>query len=234
MSNAVDFISAYNRIDAALRSIFKGKGNLQFSDLVRRCADINRIVGKYEEELLSYARLRNAIVHNSTREHIIAEPSNEATEELKLIARLLSDPPRLGVLKEKKLIGISAEDSLASAIKLMSEKGISNLPVYRGERFIGLINNRRIVRMIGKNIVKSVDIDKFLHDTACEQVVHEEDMRLYYKVLTEKNTVQEAIDSFSENMKLLAVVVMDGQRAGICNLLTVGDLPYLMKIVDGV
>ena len=41
MSNAVDFISAYNTIDSRLRAIYRGKGNLQFSDLVRRCAEFH-------------------------------------------------------------------------------------------------------------------------------------------------------------------------------------------------
>lgn len=67
MSNAFEFIAAYNEIDARLRAIYKGKGNLQFSDLIRRCAEFNATVKRYEDELASYARLRNAIVHNSTK-----------------------------------------------------------------------------------------------------------------------------------------------------------------------
>ena len=34
--NALEFISAYNIIDARLRALYRGKGNLNFSDLVRR------------------------------------------------------------------------------------------------------------------------------------------------------------------------------------------------------
>ena len=74
MSNALDLISAYNIIDARMRAIYRGKGNLQFSDLVRRCAEFNRTVKKYEEDLLLCARLRNVIVHESRRDRIIAEP----------------------------------------------------------------------------------------------------------------------------------------------------------------
>ena len=53
MSNAIDFISAYNAIDARLRAIYRGKGNLQFTDLVRRCAAFNKTVRRYEEVLVS-------------------------------------------------------------------------------------------------------------------------------------------------------------------------------------
>ena len=72
MSNAIDFISAYNTIDSRLRAIYRGKGNLQFSDLVRRCAEFNNTVRKYEDDLLLCARLRNVIVHESKKDRIIA------------------------------------------------------------------------------------------------------------------------------------------------------------------
>ncbi len=232
MSNAVDFISAYNIIDARLRATYNGKGNLQFSDLVRRCADFNPIVAKYEEELLSYARLRNAIVHNSVRERIIAEPCDEATAEMRHIAQLLSDPPRLNKLKEKRLVGIASESSLKDAVSLMSEKGVSNLPVYQGERFAGLINNRRIVRLMGAVIKNGESVDEYLNGTSCESALREEDMIRYYKILNENSAVQEAIDAFAENKKLLAVIVTDARGEKICNMLTVADLPSLMKIVD--
>ncbi len=232
MSNAVEFISAYNIIDARLRALYNGKGNLQFSDLVRRCADFNPTVARYEEELLAYARLRNAIVHNSVKERIIAEPCDEATAEIVHIARLLSDPPRLNKLKEKSLVGISAEQSLLEAVSLMAEKGISNLPVYSGGRFSGLINNRRIVRSMGDVLKNGESVDEYLKNTSCGSTLREEDMIRYYKILNENSTVQEAIDAFAENKKLLAVIVTDIKGERMCNMLTVADLPILVKLVD--
>ena len=80
MSNAIDFISAYNTIDSKLRAIYRGRGNLQFSDLVRRCAEFNNTVRKYEEDLLLCAKLRNVIVHDSNKDRIIAEPCDDMTQ----------------------------------------------------------------------------------------------------------------------------------------------------------
>ena len=51
MSNAIEFISAFNIIDSRMRAIYRGKGNLQFSDLVRRCAEFQMTIRKYEEDL---------------------------------------------------------------------------------------------------------------------------------------------------------------------------------------
>ena len=79
MSNAIEFISAFNIIDSRMRAIYRGKGNLQFSDLVRRCAEFQMTIRKYEEDLLLCARLRNVIVHESRKDRIIAEPCDELT-----------------------------------------------------------------------------------------------------------------------------------------------------------
>lgn len=232
MSNAIDLISAYNLIDARLRSIYRGKGNLQFSDLVRRCADLNKTVKKYEEELLTIARLRNAIVHNSTRECIVAEPCDEITRLSKHILDLLTAPPKLKLLKEKHPMGISESSSVKEAIVLAAKAGYSNLPVYRGERVVGILNNRRIVKGLGDAIEGSA-LQEYL-ELPCVELMQEADFIRYYCVLGQESTVQEAIDAFENNRKLLAVVVTESGVLGdrITNILTAYDLPELISLLE--
>lgn len=233
MSNAVDFVSAYNTIDSRLRAIYRGKGNLQFSDLVRRCAEFNNTVRKYEDDLLLCAKLRNVIVHESKRDRIIAEPCAEITGLICHIAELLSRPPKLSVLKQKKVTGIDGDATLAEALMRIAETNYSNLPVYRGNRVVGILNNRRIVRVMGQALERGEDLDKFL-STRCEAVLHEEDMNRFYRILSANDTVQEAIDAFEDNRKLLAVVVTQSGSVGdpIVNLLTSADLPMLIRILE--
>ncbi len=232
MSNAIDFISAYNTIDSRMRSIYRGKGNLQFSDLVRRCAEFNNTVRKYEDDLLLCARLRNVIVHESKRDRIIAEPCAEITQLICHVAELLSQPPKLSVLKEKNVTGIEADATLADAVTRIAQTNYSNLPVYRGERMIGILNNRRIVRVMGQALERGEDMDEFLM-TPCADVLHEEDMNRFYRVLGRNDTVQEAIDAFEDNRKLLAVVITENGHSGkIVNLLTSADIPMLIRILE--
>lgn len=233
MSNAIEFISAYNVIDARLRALYRGKGNLQFTDLVRRCADLDKTVKKYEEELASFARLRNAIVHNSTSDRIIAEPCDEATQTIKHIAELLSAPPRLGSLKEKGATGIPSTATLREAIVTISKTGYSNLPVYSGRRTTGMLNNRRLVRAIGEALQREEDLDSVL-DMPCSEFLRESDLLNYYKVLGRESTVQEAIDAFEENRRLLAVIVTETGLMGdkIANIITPSDLPRLIKLLE--
>ena len=233
MSNAVEFISAYNTIDSRLRAIYRGKGNLQFSDLVRRCAEFNKTVRRYEDDLLLCARLRNVIVHESKKDRIIAEPCDDLTRLICHVAELLSSPPKLSALKDKNVTGIDADATLSDAVVRIAQTNYSNLPVYRKGRMLGILNNRRLVRVMGQALEKGEDMDEFL-TTPCSDVLREEDMNRFYRVLGKKNTVQEAIDAFEDNRKLLAVVVTENGYAGdtIVNLLTCADIPMLMRILE--
>ena len=147
--NALEFISAYNIIDARLRTLYRGKGNLNFSDLVRRCADHNPVVRKYEDDLVFCAKLRNVIVHTTTTDRVVAEPCDEITQLMTHVAELLSSPPRLKLLKDKQVTGISAKETVEEALIRIAKSDYSNLPVYRGEKPVGMLNNRRLVRAIG-------------------------------------------------------------------------------------
>lgn len=135
--NALEFISAYNIIDARLRALYRGKGNLNFSDLVRRCADHNPVVRKYEDDLVFCAKLRNVIVHTTTTDRVVAEPCDEITQLMKHVAELLSSPPRLKLLKDKQVTGISAKETVEEALIRIAKSDYSNLPVYRGKNLWG-------------------------------------------------------------------------------------------------
>lgn len=233
MSNAVEFISAYNTVDARLRAMYRGKGNLSFADLVRRCAEFNATVRKYEEELMSFARLRNAIVHESTRERIIAEPCDQATRLFSRIAELLTSPPLLSSLKQQNVISLDSRDPVSEAVRRMSRSAFSNLPVYSGKRMAGLLNYRRLVRELGETLERGEDVGEFFA-RPCGELLREEDMQRFYRVLSVKDTVQSAVDAFSENRKLLAVIVTPSGSAGdgIVNLVTLSDLPRLMQMLE--
>ena len=131
--NAAEFINSYNKIDAQLRQLYDFKPSQSFSDMVRRSAEKNGVVRKYENDLMDFARLRNAIVHQSTDGKIIAVPCDEVVEEIQLIERLLCTPPTIGAtLREKRIVSVDDSISLKQVIRLIANTNYSNLPVYRG------------------------------------------------------------------------------------------------------
>ena len=94
--NAHEFLDSYNKIDAQLRQLYGFKPSQSFSDMIRRSAENNSVIRKYESDLIDYARLRNAIVHQSTDGRVIAVPCDEVVAEMRLIERLLCTPPTIG------------------------------------------------------------------------------------------------------------------------------------------
>ena len=233
--NATEFINSYNKIDAQLRDLYGFKPSQPFTDVIRRSAEKNSVIRKYENDLADYARLRNAIVHQSTDGQIIAVPCDEVVEEIRLIERLVCTPPTIGeTLQEKRIVSIEAELSLRQAVLLISKTGYSNLPVYRGKRMIGIINNRRIIRELGEAIQRGLNTDAWLSETPVEAVLSETDLVVYYKYLGKKNTLQDILSAFEENKKLLAVAVSENGKIGerIVNFVTPTDLVRISKIME--
>ena len=65
ISNASRFLHSYNRIEAQLKLIHGVKAAMNFTDLVKKCSDVDITVRRYATELIDYGKLRNAIVHRS-------------------------------------------------------------------------------------------------------------------------------------------------------------------------
>lgn len=233
--NATEFINSYNKIDAQLRDLYSFKPSQSFTDVVRRSAEKNSIVRKYENDLVDYARLRNAIVHQSTDGQIIAVPCDEVVEEMQLIERLLCTPPRIGEsIRPKKIVSVDDAISVKQAVMLIARTNFSNLPVYRGKRMVGMINNRRIIKALGSVLERGGDLDEFAAKTPVGEIVCESDLFAYYKYLGKQDTLQDVLAAFEENKKLLAVLVSEHGAAGerIENIITPVDLVEVNKILE--
>ena len=95
MTNAQRFLNAYNTLDHSLRTQYNFKRTIAFSDVIRRSVMLNSVIRKYEDDLIDYGRLRNAIVHSGNEQEIIAEPNTNVVEKLEKIAQIVSTPPKV-------------------------------------------------------------------------------------------------------------------------------------------
>ena len=235
LRNATQFIDSYNKIDAQLRDLYGYKPSLPFSEVVRRSAEKNAVVWRYEGDLTDYARLRNAIVHQSTDGRIIAVPCDEALRGIRRIEKLLCTPPKIGdLLPDKRVTSIDAGLNLRRAILLIAQTDYSNLPVYNGKRMVGILNNRRVIRRLGEVIRAGKSVDAYLAETAAGSAVDAADLAVYYRYLGKEDTLQSVLDAFADNRKLLAVCVTERGSAEerIVNFLTAADLPRIHQILE--
>lgn len=206
--NAKRFISAYNRLDQGLRDIYSIKRTLNFADMIRKVASVNTVVSKFEEDLIDYGRLRNAIVHKSGDE-IIAEPNIEVVEKLEKIARIINTPPRvINCIKPRKVFTASGETPLKDVIREMKENGYSIVPVYISQTLVGVVNRKMVVEGIGKFIEDNRDIDDAINEpiAGCLDIFNETE---HYEVAPTSITVENLLYMFQQNRKLSSVILTE-------------------------
>ncbi|HPE54610.1 MAG TPA: CBS domain-containing protein, partial [Mesotoga prima] len=69
----------------------------------------------------------------------------EVVQDIERIARMLNDPPRItSVFGYEKVATIDTNDSLEKALKIIAEKSYSQIPVYDGDQFKGILTTNAI------------------------------------------------------------------------------------------
>lgn len=208
MSNAERFLKAYNAIDHSLRNQYNFKRAMAFTDVIRRSVLINSVVRKYEDDLMGYSRLRNAIVHSGNETDIIAEPHLNVVEKLEHIAKLICTPPKaVDSICRKDVLCVDAKDSVKKVVELISKSGYSNLPVYDGEKLIGIANGQRILDSIGRELLNKKDISKYLKDSKIGDVVSNQVTETYFAISDQNITLEQALNLFYKNRKILVILI---------------------------
>lgn len=235
ISNAKRFINAYNQIDYALRVQHNFKRSMGFSDMIRRAVSINNIVRKYEDDLIDFGRLRNAIIHGSNDEVLIAEPHEDVVLKIEHLERLITTPPKaLDVLDEKDVFTVNYDVSIKDVIRTISETKFSNLPVYKNGELIGVANGQKILDAIGQYLLKNDNIDDYLTNHHIEEIVQMPTESTYFIVMNSSVTIDQVLAEFLSNRKLLAVIVT---KTGTMNepplaIITSTDYMQLNKIME--
>ncbi len=234
-TNAQRFILAYNEIDQSLRAIYNFKRNITFSDMIRRAVPLNSVVRKYEDKLIDYARLRNAIIHNSNEEYIIAEPHDEVVEEIEKIANMVTCPPLvINTVAKKNVLTIRGDMPIKDVIITFASSGFKGLPVYSDNKILGVATAVRIVEWMGDRMKDGGNIDKILASTPISETLHEADFNINFSVRSEKLSIQQALDLFYNNRKLSSILITKSGNFAepICGMITVADVMDLNKILE--
>ncbi len=235
MTNAQRFIRAYNKLDAMLRSLYDADARIGFSELVRRCAAKNAVISVNEYKLIDYARLRNAIVHQGVRDEVIAQPHTDVVEELERIAELVASPPAaIEVLPQRPVQTVGGGVKLKEAICSIHRSGYSNLPVIRGGKLIGVLNNRLIVHTLAAAASRGESIDNFCEQTNVSDILDESRHKQYYSILPKAASVTDVLNEFNQKRKLLCVVItQSGHRyEKPLGIITTADIIDLARAID--
>lgn len=236
LSNAKKFINAYNQIDHSLRAQYNFKRGQSFGDMIRRCTSINSIIRKFEDTLIDYSRLRNAIIHGGNDDFIIAEPHDDVVEKMEKIAELVCTPPLIiNTVCRKDIMFAQSDDTVQDVLKMIYDSGFSNIPVYQNSSLVGMVNGQRLVNLLGKQVYSNKSIDDYVKNTKIIDALNEtEDKAKYYELVSADTTIDQALNLFYSQRKLLALLVT---KTGNFNepalgIVTVGDIIDLNAIMD--
>lgn len=234
-SNAQRFINAYNAIDYAIRVQHDFKRSMSFSDVIRRAVPLNYLVRKYEDDLIDFGRLRNAIIHGGNEEFIIAEPHLDVVEKIEKIASAITTPPKaLDVVCNKDVLCAQHDLLLIDIIELIATSEFSNIPVYKDGGLIGITNGQRILDCIGKAIQKNINIDEYIKTTKIEDILNPEILNNYYEVVDVNASIEQILNIFYQNRKIVAVLIT---KTGSINevplgIVTASDVITMNNILD--
>ena len=234
-TNADRFINAYNQIDYSLRTIYDFKRSMSFSDVIRRSVVLNSVVRKYEEDLIDYGRLRNAIIHNGNRKYVIAEPHDDVVIKIEKLAELISEPPSaLDRVGNREVITINRDMSIAKAMELMARTGYSNLPTYDGEKLIGILNGRKLINILGNKLAENINLQEFIDNTNVGMIIQDMGEDYYFMLADEELTIDSAMNYFENNRKLLIILITkngkDSSRP--LGIISSADIIDMKKILD--
>lgn len=228
MSNAKRFISAYNKLDSRLRERYNLRSNLTFSETVRICAAKNAVVRKYEDDLNDYGRLRNAIVHKSNSDMIIAEPHLSVVETLEHILELVSAPPRADSTVSKPKATARADASIASVIKMMAQGGFSSVPVISGGKIAGVVTNKIIVEAIARRLS---DVDNYIGTAAVSGLPIADGE--HYVIVRRDITVDDVLQLFESRKLSIVLLTQNGGADGdLVGVVTTGDIMRMSRLLD--
>ena len=233
IDKAKRFLLAFNNLDHSLRMQYGLKRGLPFGDVIRRCSSLNSVVRKYEEDLIDYSRLRNAIVHSSGE--IVAEPTEAVASKMEKISALVCTPPRaLDSICSRTVLCLTGKEKLKDTITVMYESGYSNLPVFNGKRILGVANGQRIINNLGYAIYNGENIDEFVtKNTIASMVTREENLNYYY-IADENVNLETVLDKFYKNRKLLCIIITkdgtpESKPLGIITTTDIMDINTVME-----
>ena len=233
-TRAERFLDAFNSIDYSLRVRYGLNRSMSFSDLIRKSVVLNYIVRKYEDDLIDYSRLRNAIVHQGNMDKIIAEPHQDVVDRIEKIDRLINTPPKaLDTVSRRDVLTVDAAETIDNVVRLIASSGYSNIPITDNGGIIGIANGQKILNVLGLELINGKPASEFLKEPIIN-VLSALYSSVYYVIRDENITVEDALKIFHDNSKMLAILVTKtgNEKEKPLGIITGADIMKMNKILE--
>lgn len=232
MRTSEAFLAIFADIEKWLRTSAGADRAASFYELVERNAVVNRIVRRYKDDLKEYADLRNAIVHERSDGHVIAEPNERAVGNFNRIKTALLQPPKVLPRFQMPVKSRTTDECIGLALADMHQGSFSQLPVLKNGKVVALLTSETIVRWLASEITNDVvSLQETLIHTVLEHVEDDE----HYCFLPRNASLHDVIGKFEEftsrGKDLDAILITDAGKPdqSLLGILTVYDLPGILE-----
>jgi len=236
--NSDRFLDAFIAIEKHLKRIVRRdlqNDCIPFYRLIEHASKRDAAVRNLFIDLQEYADLRNAIVHERTDSHVIAEPNDVAMQKIELMVKLITEPPKLRKFMTRNVCRFQASNPIATAAATLYKKKYSQAPVYNGEDFVGLLTTNTIARWLGANAKEEF---MFPSETSIKDVLEYTEISEHVIFLKPDVSVYEVIERFhtyeANGKRLEAILVTNAGKPSekLLGMLTIWDLLKLHKAID--
>lgn len=217
---AIRFLEIYDRLDRYMRDKLLGESargqDDAHSNLIRKLAKEHPIFDKYEFDLLSFARLRNSIVHNPKKKLFdpIAEPHDDVLALYESLYLRIAQPDKvldIATSRESMLV-VQFDDRLLDTMRKMRAGGFHCVPVIKGGNFFGVFSESTVFRMLTEAGEAHITEEMTFAAVADYLPIDRNPDEIYlFRPLT--MTVIEAIDAFDRaiegDRRLMAIFITE-------------------------
>lgn len=231
--NSDEFLDAFSAIEKWLKRQAGGERHTPFFQLVDQVSFKSKIIRRYKDDLKEFGDLRNAIVHERTDCHVIAEPNVRAVSDIKRIEKAILNPPLVVPMFQLVVRTRRECESVGKAVTDMRSGSFSQLPILSNDnKLVAVLTAETVARWLASEF--SNDLVSLL-DTKIEKVIpHAEDTD-HYCILSRSSTLFDALSRFEEfasrGKDLDAAIITEGGKSEqrLLGIITVYDLPRILS-----
>lgn len=227
------FQEIYNKLDQHLRKQLEIDDYVSHIHVIKLASEKYSIINSVKDELIQFAQLRNAIVHNPDRKdaHPIAEPHQLIVDKYQIVLNQVLNPKKvssIAVLK-KDIYSTSLDDISINVMKMMNRKAYTHAPVLENDKVIGVFSENVVFSYLVKNEIAGAD-EKVKIEEFSEFLPLDSHPSEFFKFISMGTLVLDVKKLFEEelnkNKRLGAVFLTNnGRESGkLMGLLTAWDL----------
>lgn len=233
MKNSTEFLSTYNELDEYLRRKLNADDNVPHRTLIERVSKKDKSFEKYKEDLIDFAKLRNAIVHNPYKNIAdpIAEPHDYIVNKYRDIKDRIINPPKAIdiAVSSKHIFSAGLDSSIIEVMHTMNKGTYTHVPILKSNRVIGVFSQFTVFSYLVTNDEPCLRRDMKVRDLI-EMIPLDNHPGEYFKFVSKNTLVAEVEEMFQTRLngkKRLGIVFITengNQEEKLIGIITPGSV----------